>query len=229
VLVVAGPNSRALMEAVSDADFSNAAFPWLSGKTIDVGMAQVRCVRVNFVGELGWEIHHDLEYQNHIFDTLMTAGDPLGLKPFGIRAMDSLRLEKSYRLVGTEMSIEYAALETGLDRFVRLDKGDFVGRDALLAWQKRGFDNQFVSFKVNDITDADALGNEPIFLNGELVGRATAGGYGWRLGVSLGLGYVRPDVAAVGTKLEIDILGKVHTIEIIPESPFDTENLRIRA
>jgi len=118
VLVVAGPKSRELLSRVTDADLSNQAFPWLTGKPADVGLAPCRLVRVNFVGELGWEIHHPLEMQNHIFDALMTAGEGLEFKPFGIRAMDALRIEKSYRLVGTELSIEYAAFESGLQRFV---------------------------------------------------------------------------------------------------------------
>ena len=111
VLVVAGPKSRELLARVSDADLSNAAFPWLTGREIMVGLAPTRALRVNFVGELGWELHHGLEYQNHVFDALIAAGADLGLRPFGIRAMDSMRLEKSYRLIGTELSIEYAAYE----------------------------------------------------------------------------------------------------------------------
>ena len=121
------------MEKLSDADFSNKAFPWLTAQQISVGIAPVTAARVNFVGEYGWELHHPIEMQNYLFDILMEAGAEFGLKPFGIRAMDSMRLEKSYRLIPTEMSIEYSALETGLDRFVRLDKeDDFIGRDALV-------------------------------------------------------------------------------------------------
>src|SRR6056300_954374 len=135
VLVVAGPNSRQLMERVSPRfDFSNDAFPWLTSRWIDVGHAPSLAARVNYVGELGWELHHPIEYQNHIFDHLMEAGADLGIKPFGIRAMDSMRMEKSYRMMGTELSIEYAALESKLDRFVHLNKGDFIGRDALVKW-----------------------------------------------------------------------------------------------
>ncbi|MCY3793566.1 MAG: FAD-dependent oxidoreductase, partial [Gammaproteobacteria bacterium] len=110
VLVVAGPKSRTLLQRVSDADFESAAFPWLSARPINIGLAQAVAMRVNFVGELGWELHHSMECQNLIFDALFEAGADLDLKPFGIRAMDSLRLEKSYRMIGTELSIEYAAL-----------------------------------------------------------------------------------------------------------------------
>ena len=229
VFALAGPKCRELLQRVSEADFSNPAFPWLSGQDIVVGMAPTMALRVNFVGELGWELHHPLEYQNHIFDVLMEAGKDLGLKPFGIRAMDSLRIEKSYRMVGTEMSIEYAAWESGLDRFVHPDKGDFVGRDALLAWRDKGFNNAFVTLEVHDVTDADALGNNSIFLDGEVVGRATGGNYGWRLQKSIALAMVRPDLAAEGTEMQMDILGSSHRVTVIGESPYDPENARIRA
>jgi dimethylglycine dehydrogenase len=228
VLVLAGPKSRELMRRVSRADFSNAAFPWLTGRQIDVGFAPSLAQRINFVGELGWELHHPIEYQNHIFDKLMEAGADLGLKPFGIRAMDSLRIEKSYRLVGTELSIEYAAYESGLERFVHPNKGDFVGRDALVSWQQNGFKNSFVTLEVHGVTDADALGNNAIFLGDENVGRATGGNYGFRVKKSLALAMLRPDLAEIGTELEMDILGKRHKVTVIPESPYDPDNVKLR-
>ncbi|MRG71790.1 FAD-dependent oxidoreductase [Alphaproteobacteria bacterium HT1-32] len=229
VLVIAGPKARTLMERVSDTDFSTAAFPWLTGKWIDAGLAPTMALRVNFVGELGWELHHPIEYQNHIFDALMTAGADLGIRPFGIRAMDSMRMEKSYRLVGTEMSIEYAAYETGLDRFVHPDKGDFIGRDALMQWRERGFENAFVTLEVHDVTDADALGNNPIYQDGRLVGRATSGNYGFRVGKSLALAMVRPDLAIEGNRFDIRILDRMYKATLIAESPYDPENLRLRS
>ena len=229
VLVIAGPKARELMQRVSVADFSSDAFPWLTGCDIEVGLAPSLAQRINFVGELGWELHHPIEYQNHIFDALFAAGGDLGLKPFGIRAMDSLRLEKSYRLVGTEMSIEYAAFESGLQRFVHPNKGNFIGREALVEWREKGFANQFVTIEVHGVTDADAHGNEPLFKDGEVIGRATAGGYGWRLGKSLALGFVAPEHAALGTELEIDVLGTMLKATIIEESPYDPENQRLRA
>jgi dimethylglycine dehydrogenase len=217
------------MARVSNSNFANNAFPWLSAQEITVGQAQANAMRVNYVGELGWELHHDLEYQNHIFDALMAAGEDLGLKPFGIRAMDSLRYEKSYRMVGTELSIEYAAYESGMDRFVHPDKGDFMGRDALLDWQAKGFANSLVTMEVHDVTDADALGNNPIYHDGEIVGRATGGNYGFRIGKSLALAMVRPDLAQTGTELRMDILGTDHRVTIVPESPYDPKNERLRA
>jgi dimethylglycine dehydrogenase len=229
VLVLAGPRSREVLQSLTDEDVSNAGFPWLTGRRMSVGPVACDVLRVNFVGELGYEFHHPIEMQNALFDLLMGAGQKHGIRPFGIRAMMAMALEKSYRLVGREMSIEYAALESGLDRFVHLNKGSFLGRDALVAWQQRGFQNRFVTLAVHGVTDADARGSEPIYRNGELVGRATSGGYGWRLGQSLALAMVRPDLGDIGTELEISILGTPHKAVVIEESPFDPKNERLRA
>lgn len=229
VLVVAGPKARELLSRLTRADLSSAAFPWLSGQEIDLALAPVKALRVNFVGELGWELHHPIEMQNHLFDALTAAGADLNLKPFGIRAMDAMRLEKSYRMVGAELSIEYAAWESGLDRFVHPDKGEFTGRQALLAWRDRGFANSFVTLEVQGANDADPLGNAPIFCNGDLAGRSTSGGYGFRLDRALALAMVDPALAAPGTALEIDILGRRHPALVVPESPYDPENARLRA
>jgi dimethylglycine dehydrogenase len=229
VLIVAGPRSRELLQGLTDTDLSNAAFPWLTGKPISVGHVGVDALRVNFVGELGWELHHPIEMQNALFDLVMKEGARFGIRPFGIRAMMAMALEKSYRLVGRELSIEYAALESGLERFVHPNKGQFLGRDALVAWQQKGFSNRFVTMEVHDVTDCDARGSEPIYKGDEVVGRATSGGYGWRLGKSLALGMVRPDLGEIGTQLEIAILGKRHTVTVIEESPFDPQNERLRA
>ena len=142
--------------------------------------------------------------------------------------MDSLRIEKSYKLIGTEMSIEYAAMESGLDRFVHLNKGNFIGRDALVAWQQKDFQNQFVTLEVKDVKDADALGNNPIYKDDKVVGRATGGNYGFRVQKSLALAMVRPEFSMIGTKLSMDILGKKYDIEVIEDSPYDPQNNFIR-
>ncbi len=228
VLVLGGPKARQLLQRVTDSDLSNEAFRWLTAQDIVVGSAPVNAMRVNYVGELGWELHHPIEYQNHIFDALFAAGEDLGLKPFGIRAMDSMRLEKSYRMVGTELSIEYSAYESAMDRFVKPDKGDFLGRDALLEWQERGIDNLLVTLEVAGVEDADALGNNALLRDGDIIGRATGGGFGFRVDKSLALGMVRPGLAEAGTQLEIEILGKTYPATVVPDSPFDPKNERLR-
>ena len=230
VLVLAGPHSRDVLQKLTDTDLSAKAFPWLTGQAISVGHTACHALRVNFVGELGWEFHHPIEQQNTLFDALMDAGKSLGIKPYGIKAMSSLSLEKSYRLIPRELSIEYSAYDSGLDRFVHPNKGQFIGRDALVAGRAKGLDWNFVTTEVHGVTDAgsDARGSEPIHKAGKLVGRATNGGYGWRCGKSLALAMVKPEFAALGTELDITILGEKKRAVVIAESPWDAENVRLR-
>ena len=229
VLVLAGPKSRELMKLVSKDNFENENFPWLTSQIVNIGNYPVLAMRVNFVGELGWELHHPIEYQNQIFDTLFQHGAKLNLKPFGIRAMDSLRIEKSYRLPGRELSIEYAALESGLNRFVSENKGDFIGRDGLAEWKSKGLSYGFVTLEVHNVKDADALGNNPIYLDGKVIGRATSGGYGHRIKKSLVLAMINPSLIKIGLKVKIDILGTKYDASIINESPYDPSNEKLRA
>ena len=158
----------------------------------------------------------------------MTAGEDLNLKPYGIRAMNSLRVEKSYKLVGTELSIEYSPYESGLDRFIHPNKGNFIGLEALNKWRERGFNNKLVTLEVHNTKDADVLGNNPIYENGKVVGRATGGDFGFRLGKSIALGMIKPDLAKVGQKVKIDILGTLFDATILEESPYDPENKLLR-
>jgi dimethylglycine dehydrogenase len=229
VLVLAGPRSREALAKVADIDVSSKAFPWLTARRLSIKAAGVIAMRVNFVGELGYELHHPIEMQNAIFDALMAAGAPFGVKPFGIRAMDSLRLEKSYKLVGRELSIEYAALESDLQRFVDFDKGPFLGREALVAWKGRGFTNRLVTLEVQGVTDADARGSEPVTKNGEMIGRTTSGGYGWRTGKSLALAMVKPEFSRIGDEVDVRILGETRRAIVIPDSPYDPANAALRA
>ena len=228
VLVLAGPKSRDVLQKLTDADLSNDQFKWLSGREISVGTARAQAIRVNFVGELGWELHHPIEMQNTIFDALMEAGAEFGIKPFGIRAMTSMAIEKSYRLIPRELSIEYSAYESGLDRFIK-PKKQFIGRDALLDRHEQGDEWRLVTMEVLGTSDVDARGSEAIYLGDKLVGRATHGGYGWRIGRSLALAMIRPEHAIAGNELEIRILGQRYKCVIVPESPFDPDNQRLRS
>ncbi len=229
VFVLAGPNARKVLEKLADADVSNEAFPWLTLQEMTVGFAPgVRALRVNFVGSLGWELHHPIEYQNHLYDAIMEAGKEFDIGLAGMRAMDSLRLEKSYRLWGTDLNAENSALEAGLNRFVRLNKGDFTGRDALVRQQEEGVPNTYCTIEI-DADDADPFGNEPVFMDGEVVGRGTAGGYGHYVGKSLMLGYVKSDFAVVGRDCEVRVLDQRRPARIIAESPYDPENAALRA
>jgi dimethylglycine dehydrogenase len=228
VLVLAGPKSRDVLKKITDADLSNEKFPWLSGQDITIGHAPVRALRVNFVGELGWELHHPLTYQNVIFDAIMEAGKEFDIKPFGIRAMDSLRIEKSYKYWRGDLFTEYTAWESGLDRFVHLNKGEFTGREALVRQQQQGVLRKFVTVEV-DAKESDPWGNEPLFIGKKMVGRTTTGAYGYSIGKSLAVGYVKSEHAAPGTEMKIEMLGKRRAARLIADSPWDPENKRLRA
>ena len=229
VLVLAGPKSRELLQKLTLTDLSNDNFKWLSGQMINVGKASAHALRVNFVGELGWELHHPIEMQNTIWDMLVEAGVQLGIKPFGIRAMSSMSIEKSYRLVPRELSTEYNVLESGLHRFVHVDKGEFIGRDAVIKAKEDGMAWNFITMQVHDVEDYDPRGSEALYdMDGKLIGRATNGTYGWRTGKTIALGMVRPDYSQEGQQLQIKMLGKMFKATVISESPFDPQNERLR-
>jgi dimethylglycine dehydrogenase len=148
----------------------------------------------------------------------------------GMRAMESLRMEKSYRMWGTDLTPDYTPYEAGLDRFVRLNKGDFIGKAALEKQLGQGVPHRFVTLEVHDVVDADPLGNEPLYdLAGRLIGRATSGYFGHALARSLAIGYVKPEFAAVGMELQIEILGELKRATILVDSPYDPENKDLKA
>ena len=229
--VLAGPRSRELLAKLTDEPLDNAAFPWLSAKTCEVGLAtDVHLLRVNFVGSLGWELHFPIEYANHLFEAIFAAGEEFGIGMAGMRAMESLRMEKSYRMWGLDLTPDYTPYEAGLDRFVRMKKGDFVGRAALEKQLTAGVPNRFVTIEVHGVTEADPLGNEPLFdAKGTMVGRATSGYYGHALKKSLAIGYVKAGHEAVGTQLEIEILGERKQATVLVDSPYDPGNDDLKA
>ena len=187
-------------------------------------------LRVNFVGALGWELHFPIEYAHHLFDALFEAGRDHGIGMVGMRAMESLRMEKSYRMWGSDLTPDYTPFEASLDRFVRMSKGPFSGREALERQLEAGVPNRFVTLEVHGVTDADPLGNEPLFdSGGRMVGRATSGYYGHCLRKSLAIGYVRSALAEPGTRLAIEVLGERKQATVLRESPYDPENLELRA
>ncbi len=227
--VVAGPNAREVLARLTDTPLDNASFPWLTGQSIEVGLAtDVYALRVNFIGELGWELHFPIEYASGLFDALFNAGREFDIGMVGMRAMESLRIEKSYRMWGSDLTPDYTPFEAGLDRFVRMNKGEFIGKAALARQLEAGVPHRFVTLEVHGVTDADPLGNEPLFAQGVLVGRATAGAHGHVLGKSLALAYVEPAFAEVGVAMDIEILGELRRATVLGESPFDPENRRLR-
>ena len=229
VFAIAGPNARAILrDIVKDADpdtvLGNKRFPWLSMRNIELGMCPVRAIRVAYTGELGWELHHPIEMQRYLWDLLMAAGENHGLKLVGARAQNWLRQEKSYRAFGTELGRDATPLEAGLDRFVDLDKA-FHGKDAMLA---TGIRSKCVTLLIDGPADADPWGREALLLDGQKIGRLTSGGYSVAFGRQIGMGYVRPDLAVVGTKLKLRMFRELWDAVIVEDSPYDPQNAVIR-
>jgi dimethylglycine dehydrogenase len=229
VFALAGPRSRDVLKTlVRDAEpetaLSNKRFPWLSAKNIELGMVPVLAVRVAYTGELGWELHHPIEMQNHLWDRLMEAGAPHGLTPVGARAQNWLRQEKSYRAFGTELGRDATPMEGGLDRFVDTTK-DFRGKAAMEA---TGIRAKCVTLLIDGPGDADPWGREALFSDGTKIGRLTSGGWSVAFGKQIGMGYVRPDLAATGTRLKVKMLGQMWDATVTEESPYDPANETIR-
>lgn len=229
--VIAGPRARDVMARLTDTPLDNASFPWLTSQVIEAGLAtDVYALRVNFVGALGWELHFPIEYANGLFEQIFAAGAEYGIGMAGMRAMESLRMEKSYRMWGSDLTRDYTPFEAGLKRFVRMDKGPFTGREALEKQLAAGVPHDFVTLEVHGVTDADPLGNEPLFdESGRMIGRATSGYYGHCLKKSLVIGYVKQGCSAVGTELEIEVLGERRKATVLVDSPYDPSNADLRA
>ncbi len=228
-IVLAGPRARDVLGRMTRADLSNKAFPWLSAKTIEIGSAQVMALRVNYVGELGWELHAPTEFLAGIYEEATRAGVEYGVKPFGMYAMDSLRIDKCYRGWKSDLESGYSPLEASLDRFVDLTKPDFVGRDMILAELERGPTRRFVPLVLDTPGTADAPYCSTVFAGGEAIGLATSGVWSHTLNQSIALAYVRSDLTNPGTKLSIDVLGERVAATVGSEPLFDPENARSRA
>ncbi len=229
VFAIAGPKSRDVLRAlIKDADpasaLSNKRFPWLSMRNIELGMCPVRAIRVAYTGELGWELHHPIEMQNYLWDQLVAAGAPHGIKLVGARAQNWLRQEKSYRAFGTELGRDATPLEADLPRFVDLSK-DFHGKAAMEAI---GIRSKCVTMLIDGPADADPWGREVLYHGETRVGRLTSGGYSVAFGKSIGMGYVTPDLAVPGTKLKVRMFDRLWDAEVVQDSPYDPKNEVIR-
>ena len=225
VLVVAGPSARVVLAPLTGASLENRFFPWLSVREIEVAGVALRALRVNYVGALGWELHAPMERLPELYDAIRETGEPFGLVDFGAYAVDSLRLEKGYKGMGAELTNEITPLEAGLMRFVR-GQG-FVGEAALNARREEGVQQQIAYLELLDSGDADVIGGETVFRDGDGVGVTTSGGYGHVTGRSLFFAYVPPNCAAPGTELQVMVLGSMRSARVLAECVFDPENLQV--
>lgn len=236
-LAVMGPRSREFLQSLTTADLSNAAFPFGTARTIELGMALVRAHRITYVGELGWELYMPTEFARQIFDLLVEAGGAHGLRLAGVHAMNSLRLEKAYRDFGHDISDEDHVLEAGLGFAVKIDKragrfGDFLGRGAVITKKQEGVRRRLLQFK---LLDAQPLlyHAEPILKDGALAGYLASGGYGHHLGAAVGLGYVpcepgMTDAELLASRFEIEVAGERVPALASAKPLYDPGNARVR-
>lgn len=224
--ILSGPNSRAIVAAVTEADLSK---PWLTHQSAQIAGRWCQLVRVSFAGELGWEIHTKVEDTAPVFDAVWSAGQKHGLKPFGMEALDSLRIEKGYRAWKGDLSTDYTILEGGLDRFVDWGKPAFKGKAALESERQQGVSKRFVLLTV-EAGDCDAPYMSTLWHEGKVVGETTSGNWGYRVGRSVALGMLRADLAVPGTEIEVEIYGDRFRATVQPDGPlFDPGNERLRA
>jgi heterotetrameric sarcosine oxidase gamma subunit len=223
-----GPKAREVLAGVTDRDVSNEAFPYLTAQELSVGSVPVLALRVTYVGELGWELYAPSDYGRALWTTLWDAGRPHGLVAAGYRAIDSLRLEKGYRAWSSDITPDETPFEAGLGFAVALDKGvDFLGRDALVAAKAAGPRKRLRCLVLDD-PRAVCLGNEPVRVDGAIVGRVTSAGYGYAVERSIAYAYLPPD-APIGTRGEIDLFGDWIGFEVQREPLWDPTNARIRS
>ena len=240
ILAVTGPRARDVLAACTDADLSCDAFPWLTAREVHVAGVPVTAMRVSYVGELGWELHHPIDRMPDLYDALVAAGEPHGMVHFGSYAMNAMRIEKAYKAWGGELTTEITPIEAGLDRFVDLDTPgrDFIGRDATLARRDAagpdltGLDMVLVYCEV-DATDSDCRGNEPTYDpagdGSGAMGITTGGAWGHTVGKSLAFAYVDPAFRKPGSTFEIALFGGRHTATVLAEAAHDPSNERLRA
>ena len=228
-LIIAGPRARDVLAQVTQADLSNAGFPWLTAQYIETVSGRCLAMRVNYVGELGWELHAPVAQLPSLYAAIWAAGAAFDIRDFGLYAMDSLRVDKCYRGWKSDLESGYTPLEASLDRFVDVTKPDFVGKAALAAEHARGAAQRFVPLIFDDDGDAEAPYCAQVFDGETNVGLTTSGVWSHTLNKSVALAYVKADKAIPGTKLQVNVLGTMRTATVHAEPLYDPKNQRLRA
>ncbi|XP_068562619.1 dimethylglycine dehydrogenase, mitochondrial [Cebidichthys violaceus] len=228
VLGIAGPNSRKVLQKLTDEDLSDAGFKFLHCKSIQLAGVPVRAIRISYTGELGWELYIEQKNMATVYQAMMKEGKDEGIDNFGTYAMSSLRLEKGFRGWGAEMNCDTNPLEAGLDYFIKLNKpADFIGKTALQEIKAKGLKRK-LSYITLDTDDVDPEGNETIWHNGKVVGNTTSGAYSYSSQQSLAFAYLPPELCSVGQKVEVELLGRIYRAMVIQEPLVLTEPTRTR-
>jgi dimethylglycine dehydrogenase len=224
---LSGPRSRDILAALTRDDVSDAALPFLGCKRMDVGLTQAIVARVSLTGELGYEITVPAAQQRALWEALIEQGTPLGMRPIGMRAQDSLRLEKGYGVWSLEFAQSYTPGMSGLDRFIAYDKAGFIGREAAIRERETGSDQRLVLLAI-DALDADVTGFEPVWAGERRVGFVTSGAYGHYVAQSLALAYIDRTIPGESVPLEVHVVGERRPARLLREPPYDPRGLRLR-
>jgi dimethylglycine dehydrogenase len=224
---LSGPRSREILGRLTRADVGDAALPFLGCRRLDIGLTQAVVARLSLTGELGYEITVPANQQRALWNALLEHGTPLGMQPIGMRAQDSLRLEKGYGVWSLEFASSYTPAMAGLERFIAFDKGEFIGRDAALTERAQGPGQRLVLLSI-DAVDADVTGFEPIWVGGRKVGFVTSGCYGHHVRQSLALAYVDRPIADAPVPVEVHVVGERRPARILKDPPYDPKGLKLR-
>ena len=226
-LTLSGPLSRDVLQLASDEDVSNDAFPFMTMKKLHIGYAPIIALRLSYIGELGWELYHPIETQGSVYEIISKVGRQFSLNLYGYRALDSLRMEKGYRLWGADMTGQDTPFEAGLNQFVCLDKGDFIGREALLKQKEVGISRSLVCMTIDE-GQIVPHGWEPILHKDQVLGYVTSGEYGHCVQKSILMAYLPTDYSKPGTKLEVEILGERVPATVVETPIYDHKNVKLR-
>jgi len=227
ILAVSGPLSREIIQPLTGADLSNQGFPWLTAQEIEVAGVPCIALRVSYVGELGWELHHPIGSMLQLYEALVESGTPKGMVHYGSYAMNEMRIEKGYKAWGSELTTEITPIEARLERFVDQSK-DFIGKEVVKNRAREELSMVLVYCQV-DTDDTECRGNEPVYLNDALVGITTSGTWSHSTNTSLAFAYVHPDLEEPGSVFEVQLMGQRRQATVLDSPAVDPLNKKLKA
>ncbi|KAF8793582.1 Dimethylglycine dehydrogenase like protein [Argiope bruennichi] len=226
-LSIAGPRSREVLAKLTKESMEECDMPFLGAKALRVADLPTRALRISYTGELGWELYHSAEHTFALYEALLTAGQEFGIGDFGTYALNALRIEKGFRMWGAEMNMDSNPLEAGLDYFIRMDKGDFIGKAALIQILREGLNRKLAYLKVHS-KDVDPEGNESVWCCDKVVGFTTSGSFGYTVKHGVAFAYLPPFLTVPSTQVQVELLGDLVDAEVLPSAPIEIEAARRR-